>query len=170
MGDDRVGGAHTVLNPNMVATLARLDKRLGGESHAEENFPQHFGKCEGFECQLLVLQVLLRAELFGSINSGHLESLKYAADRQKTNPLAQFALHAFTDGDQSSTTDLLMNLPRYPANHLPTSADVCDPWPVQRDDDSESLKPCPEEGRRHSGGDFLFVAWLLERGTEWQSK
>lgn len=171
MGDDRIGGAHTLMKPRQVSLLASLIKRLGGRDHNERHYhAPSYGQCEGFECALQIYEVTLRGEIEGSLTNAERGALKQAADRQKSNPLAQAAWHLYSDGDQSEATRLLMELPRYPNDRLPSSQDVCDPWPVQRDDDSSSLNPCQEEKRVHSGGDWLFTYSLIasQRGIKWQ--
>jgi hypothetical protein len=165
MGEDRIGGNHTIMTPVLIGTLAKLIERLGGASHSEQGNPAFFGGCEGYECQLAILQILLRGELWGGISDHARGVLNAAAARQRTNPLAQFAKAAYGDGNQDETVRLMLELPRYPSNHLPTSADVCDRWPMQRDDDGSSMTPCPENNHVHSGGDWLFVAWLLTKGN-----
>lgn len=166
MGDDDAGGVHTLLKPRQVALLAAVIHKLGGKDHVERRYhAPGYAQCQGYECALQVYEITLRGEVEGGLTNAERGALKQAADRQRENPLTQAAYHLYTDGEQSIARDLLLRLPRYPADHLPASADVCDPWPVQRDDDDASLSPCPSEHRTHSGGDFLFTYRLITQGV-----
>lgn len=161
MGDDNVGGLSTRLNPHQVATLASLIHVLGGADHSERLYhPAIWVGCSGFVCALQAYEILLRAELEGKITSSDKAALKYAAERNPNNILSQYAWGLF-NGNQDRTVSLLMDDPRYPSDRLPDSSTVCDAWPVQRDDSDLGLKPCSEQERKHSGGDFLFVSSLL---------
>jgi hypothetical protein len=169
MGDDRIGGLHTRLRAGEVATLAQLVKTLGGSDYPDRHGPAVWGNCEGFVCALQAYEILLRLELYGSVSAHARERIRHGAERQKTNPLLQFAWHLLSDGDQSETRRLLLELPRYPSDHLPTSDEICGPWSLERDDDSDSLRPCPGAGKIHSGGDLLFVAHLLDKYRDFRS-
>lgn len=163
MGDDNFSGLSTRLNPHQVATLASVIHRLGGRDHPERSYhPSFWVSCSGFVCALQIYEILLRAEVEGRITGSDRQALKSAAERQQNSILAQYAWGLF-NGNQDRTLSLLLDDPRYPDDRLPTSAEVCDAWPVQRDDSDAGLKPCPEQAKKHSGGDFLFVASLLLR-------
>lgn len=161
MGDDAVGGAHTLLNGNMVRLLADAVYALGGENHQSARLIPYdwSGTPTGFEAHLQVLQVLLAGELNGALGDRALAVLQTQAERQPQNPLFQAAYHRYTDGDQSAAITLLLNEAWWPANRLPSSADRCEAWLPQRDY-GDDWAPC-DSGRGHSGADLLFVAGLI---------
>lgn len=163
MGDGRLDGVDTVLNSNMVVLLAKAEAFLGGREHLERNLPiVETDACAGFECHLTVLQVLLEDAMSGKTLASNIEVIKKIAQANPKNPLLQYAYHRFLDGQYQPVVDLMLNS-FYPANRLPTSVDVCSAWPMQRTDGDDSLKPCPNENLTHSGGDFIFLAWLIAR-------
>jgi hypothetical protein len=70
-------------------------------------------------------------------------------------------LHRYTDGDQTAAEHLLLTSPAWPADHLPTSDDRCDGWVVVQRDPGADWAPC-SDGRRHTGGELLFILALME--------
>lgn len=167
MGDGRLGGVDTVLNVNLLSLLARTCHKLGAScpgAHVWRHAPlTYHGGAEGYERHLEVLQILLLAELDGSIPSYLLDRLQRHRAEQPTNPLFAAAVSLFAppsavDGPMPTLENLLE---RYPSDRLPTTDDWCSPWPVERDAGDSSLEPCPERGRIHSGGEVLFIRRIL---------
>lgn len=166
MGDDAVGGFHTQMGP-LVPLLAREIYALGGEDHwVYRRLPLASEKDEGktdFESHLQVLQILLNAEVSHGVSETAIQRLQEQAGRQPGNPLFQYALHAWTDGQLDVAANLLLNEQYWPADRLPTSADRCSNWVLERDVGSD-WEPC-DRNRIHSGGDFLFLSWMILRAT-----
>ena len=163
MGEGRMGGTDTWFVP-LVPLLARLIHALGGESHEARLFPiaSEKNRHTGFAAHLQVLQLLLDGELSGGLSEDAVRSLKWQYERQPRNPLFSAAYYRFSgdEGAREASTSALKDERLFPANRLPTSADRCDGWIIERDEDDEDWAPCGE-GRTHSGGDFLLSEAVL---------
>lgn len=159
MGEGRLGGVDTLLNPNMIGLLDKLEVLMGGNTHPLAIYDVKMSDCQGYECHIGALMVLLEAEITNNISNSNLELIKTLHNRNPNNPLFSYIVERFTSDNYDKTIDILLNSPNYPSDRLPTSSDVCEPWPMQRED--SELKVCPEENKIHSGGDFLFIASLI---------
>lgn len=115
---------------------------------------------------LQVLHILLRGEMTGEISGAMHNALELYTRRDPKNALFQYAYHRFSDGDQTKATAILRDESLFPAGRLPTARDRCTRWLWERDSSKPDWRPCDED-RRHSGGDFIFVAWLLEQSKVW---
>lgn len=163
MGDDSIGGLHTVLNPPMIGLLNDMIEKLGGEKRVFTWRISPSEACSGFECHLQMLQLLLYYEIHGQIPSPTVKAIVTIANRNPSNILYSYMKYFFTGTSLKPVIDLMLKTKRYPSSALPSSAEVCESWPVQREDGDKGLKPCPERNEIHSGGDWLFVANLLLR-------
>jgi hypothetical protein len=149
---------HTIMNPNMISLLARSIKYLNGEDYKARHLPMVYPtNCEGYVCHLAALQIALNGHIFGQINSYERDYLINIANKNPNNILYAALKAKYTDGDYRQVHRLLS---RYPTTRLPNNTDWCDDWPVQRDDNDIGLKPCTED-KQHSGGEVLFVLWLM---------
>lgn len=154
MGD---GAASRIyLTPNMQWVLARM----AGDS-GFETLPEMWSKTTDYEAHVQVLLILLRGRTMGAITGETLKVLQKHATREPENALFQFAAHYYTDGDQTEATAQLMRTDYFPADRLPTNADRCNGWLWERDYGA-NWKPCGGDKIQHSGGDLLFIAWLLD--------
>lgn len=136
--------------PVLLAALAgRKDNRLG------------FGPT-GYQAHLMDLYMILDAALAGKIDPTSLYFARQQIAVGPHNALAQAIVHKYTDGDQSAAIAVLMDEKLFPADRLPTSAERCEEYLWQRNENSGDWEPCPAEGKIHSGTDLLFAAWLIE--------
>jgi hypothetical protein len=160
MGDGDIGA--TLMNPNIMRTIAEMISALGGPDHKEfKLLPYAWGEAAtNFRGHLQVLHIVLKGAVTGSVSDGELQILKSEAERLPWNALYQAAYHRFLDGNQSAAISALMNEKLYPASRLPASSDRCEPWILQRDG-GKDLEPCPDEGKIHSGGDLIFPAAMV---------
>jgi hypothetical protein len=156
--------SETMLNSNMVRLLAEVRKALGGDGGLGLHSP-FFSRPEAvdYEAHLQALQILLFAETTGSMSTAMVETLTAFALKQPRNPLFAAALATWAGGDSEAAARLLDDATLWPRDRLPTSADRCEPWLVQRDEGDDWL-PCADEARTHSGGDWLFVKSIFTRG------
>lgn len=153
-GDDR-----TVLTPASIGRLARAIRYLGGADHPERLISDIPSVVPGFEGHLSLLGIMLDARTEGGVSPLDLQALRSLASQMPDNALAQALLHKYTDGDQTTATRLLLET--WPADRLPTSADWCEEWRVQRADQDPGLQSCSTQAVTHTGGDLLFVASLI---------
>lgn len=107
---------------------------------------------------VVALHILLRGELEGSISAEMLDLVREFKKDSPMNALFSYVWHRFSDGHQAETIELLEMI--FPPDRLPTSSDWCAEYLWMRDDDGSDWMPC-DEGRTHSGADFLFVSKLL---------
>lgn len=159
MGEDNLGGGHTVLVP-ILPLVARVRKALGGPDslYAYLPLPSEFddGKT-GFEAHLQVLQLMLDDEVRGGLGPSARARLREQAERQPQNPLFRLAA-----GDVDEATRLLLEHPAWPEGRLPTTADRKAPWVLERDYGPD-WEPGMLEEKQLTGADLLFVAHLILR-------
>jgi hypothetical protein len=148
------------MSENEQYTLALIVHVLGGKDFTVWKFePLWVGDAvDSYGAHLEVIHAALRA-LLGYGRDGAKEALAEHVAAQPNNPLFHAALGLYT-GDQTRATELLLDERMCPSTRLPTSADRCDAWFTQRNED-EDWQPCPDEGLTHSGGDCLFALALV---------
>lgn len=154
--------SRTLMTPQLIATLAQLVYKLGGENHdIARRLPVSWSASgvSDFEAHVQVLHIILRRALYDTIEVSAQEALNAQASRQPSNPLFQWAA-----GNVQAATDILKAPLYWPNEQLPTTANRCSPWPLERDSDSSGWLPCPEDPKTHSGADLLFVARLIAQG------
>lgn len=163
MGKGRFEGLDTVMNPNMWSLIAQMRYEFTGIDHEFRKIPVTISaSCENFACHLGALQMLLDTKINGKTSKANISAMIEIAERNPKNPLFQYIKHKFTDGDYSKVVKMLLESSFYPADKLPSDLEVCEMWPMQREDDDPGLKPCPEgKINEHTGGDFLFLSYLL---------
>lgn len=163
MGDGRLNGADTFFG-QLYSTLAQAIYTLGGEDHTIARLvPVVWADCADYKCHIQALHAALRFEVYGGLSLTAQHQLEQSAARQPWNPLLE-AVRARTAGqNESRAQQLLEQSPYHPTDRLPTSADHCEAWPVQRDATSKSFTPCPDREHTWSGGDWLFTDWYLRR-------
>jgi len=162
MGDGRLSGLDTLMTYNDILLLARLCDALDadcGANHRAWNFfpPMWSGTLQGFERQLEVLRIMLLWEIEGYPSFGAVDRLTRHASEARWNPLFVAALAARGLADPAQV-DQRLEAAGYPTDRLPSSADWCSEWLVETE---EGSKPCPEEDRKHSGGEVLFMRRLF---------
>ena len=145
----------------MRGTLAQMIYKLGGQDRIERFYPtpSSLGQAATFNRHLETLHLLIRGEVYGKLGSLAKLTLKLHFDSQPHNPLYSYAHARWNDGDYQRVVDRLLEM--YPEDRLPTTADWCEEWVIQRDL-GKDWEPCTSTGiKMHSGGDFLFLAFLL---------
>lgn len=153
--------SRTKMSPGMRSTLAQLVWFLGGKDHSERNdFVVWFPGLSDYQAHVMVWHILLRQRLYTQIEDTASSRLREQFSRQPENPL-----FAYAAGNVGKASELLKSSRFWPDSGLPTTANYCDEWPIQRDDDSNGWKPCNYENRTHSGGDLISVAYLLLYGS-----
>jgi hypothetical protein len=152
-----------VMTPNLISLLYDIQEDLeGGELRATTT--ESFGVNTGFLAHLDVVHILLSGAVRGGITDGELKTLKTQANREPRNALFQAAYHAYTDGDQSIATELLLDEAHFPASTLPNNhAQHCTEYLYQRDDKPKDWEPCPNEKfEEFSGTDLVFAASIID--------
>jgi hypothetical protein len=152
-----------LLNSSMIATLAELVFRLGGENHyILREYPAIFSPgATGFVAHLQVWHILLRGELLGEIPDSYYSILKSQAERQPNNPLYLAAYSKYKDGNQAQAISLLLDSPVWPADRLPSSYEICAEWVVQRDFSTKDWAPCPERNESYLGAELVAITELI---------
>lgn len=110
---------------------------------------------------VVALNIILRGERQGQINDEMLGLLELFHVKNPNNALFSYGAARFTDGNQAETINILLNPNWFAADRLPRSSDRCGRWLWERDDGHENWRSC-EDGKTHSGGDLIFIAWLLD--------
>lgn len=146
-----------------IRTLAEIIKKLGGRKYLVElNIPLGFSSSGSYIAHLNVWHILLRGEVNGYINNDEFAILRQHAERQPHNPLFSAAYHKYLDHNYTDSVNLLLNGQFYPNDRLPTSADHCDEWPIQRDYSEKDYLPCKQDSPvEHSGAELILIYRLV---------
>lgn len=152
--------ARTYFTPSMQSLLARVIYKMGGTNHMlYRSIPIIISKVNDYQAHLAMLQILLLAEVTGYTR--YFEVIQYNYNRNPKNALFSYMYHRFYDGDQTETITNLLNTTYYPADKLPTDCDRGESWLHQRDYGSDWEPDNKCTGKKHSGGDFLFISNML---------
>jgi hypothetical protein len=143
-----------VLTPQLVALLIEMD---GGDSLVAD-FSQPTINT-GYKAHLDILRILLKGSVLGSIGGTDLRVLKSQAERNPNNALFRAAYSLYLDGNMDTAAGLLMDPKHFP-DKLPTSSNHCTEYLYQRDENTDSWRPC-DEGKTHSGTDLLFTSLVI---------
>lgn len=156
----------TIMRPTLYSLYARAVLALGGPDFPERQLPTFVAGGDtlatGFDAHLAVVSLLTLLKIEGNLPEAGVDVLRRQVERQPNNALFQAALGRFEASHRWVAQQLLMNEAWWPNDRLPTSADRCEQWLTQRDEDEKDWVPCPDEGRTHSGGDFLFAVAVLK--------
>lgn len=146
--------------PPLFATFCWISYALGGPARLWAMWiPADFGVlAKGYQAHLQVLHILLRRDIQNFVYPQEKQILKKQAERQPNNPLFRLAV-----GDYLHAEAILENEDYWPSNRLPTGADRKEPWLPQRDYGADWLPSIKDKDIVHSGGDFLFCLWLLQK-------
>jgi hypothetical protein len=140
-GDGSIDGfGRTILSPQLYSLLSALESKLSVGLDGVV-----------FEDHLRALRLGLLDRVAG-LTDGERAELAALADQAPRNALFQALA-----GRKAEAERLLLE--QFPSDRLPTSADWCESYRYQRDQDT--LEPCPAEGRTHPGVDFLFTSAVL---------
>lgn len=156
------GWSRIIITPGLLATFSWISYKLGGPSRAWLRWvPVSFGTkvMTGFQAHLQVLHILLRKQVSGKESDNDRYILREQAKRSSQNALFQYAA-----GNTTRARALLTNDKWWPEKRLPTVGDRREPWLFQRDY-GEDWQPAVG-AKKHSGGDFLFLYWLICKQVE----
>lgn len=91
MGQGRLEGADTIMNPSMISTLAQLIYRLGGADNSSRHIPTFWGVKRDSDSfyvnRLTALHLVLRREAYGYLGLQAQRTAKVLAETWPTNPL-----------------------------------------------------------------------------------
>jgi hypothetical protein len=162
------GDGRQLILPDQQAVIAHAIGALGGDASYEADYPRPIlNTLTGFNAHLQTLAILEFGKARGAISDADLGFLRAQTSRQPRNPLFQAALYRYSpdagerDAARDAALSTLLDESLFPADKLPSSGNYCAEWISQRDDEPKDWSPCPEQGRTHSGGDFLFAAAVL---------
>lgn len=145
-------------------TLAAAIHKLGGPHRPAAELitdPQLVAK-SGYEAHLQILGMLLRGEIYGELPQRQLVIIGQLASSNPDSPIMQAAAARWVGGKYvGKYTAAARNSTYFPNDRLATSADRCIDWATQQKNPAD-WAPCAEEGRVHSGGDWLFAAYVFQ--------
>ena len=147
--------------PGLFSTYCWISKKLGGPSRPWATWvPADMGaQLKGYQAHLQILHILLRKDLTGQFASWDKTTIIYNASRQPQNPLF---LHAA--GRDLEAMQVLENEFLWPSDRLPMCADRKSGWLPMRDYGEDWIGVRDDSSfHHHSGGDFLWVYWLIKR-------
>lgn len=154
MGDGPVD--RTYLTINFQNTL----RMLAGEDPDTSN-DLWVDPLKDHQRHIVALNIALRGEIKGHISDQMLTLIRDFSRYHSRNALYQYILHRYTDGDQSVAISILADNVLFPLERLPNSNDRCARWLWERAEEEGKWKAC-QEGKTHTGGDFLFISRLLK--------
>jgi len=119
------------------------------------------GEADGPARQVAAWHLLARADATNeTIGSGYNNWIMARVTEQPQNLLFQLLAAQYVTGHWQPFIDAAQDERYYPRAHLPTSNEVCDDWPLQRDM-GKDWKPCPTDPahpfKQYSGSDWLTV-------------
>jgi hypothetical protein len=154
--------SRTQVNPVLLGTLAQLIHRLGGPDRAVRLTPAVWAPVDGYERHLQVMHVMLRWEA-GLESLVAAAAIKRAYEQDKQNVLFGAAYARIGGLSPYLAEKKLLESKWHFPDRLATSSDRCEEWVTQRNPNDIGLLPCPEQGRIHSPGDWLFAYRLLAK-------
>lgn len=155
MGEGRLAGADTLLNPNMWALLARL---APSSSPVSKQLRPSFGPgATGYQRQLQVLQIVLWAEVTGELTPDGVERLVENALEQPWNPLFSAAATRWAGIPFSEAS-----IEKWPSNRMPNSQDWCSEFVTMEDAGASGFMPCPEETHTYTGVELMLTSRILK--------
>jgi hypothetical protein len=147
--------SRTFMTPPMVFLLQRL---IGINVSEFPNSSKEVAKA-GYEKHLDAIDLLTKGMLGGGLDQIQYEEIRKYADANPKNALFVALYRKYRDGNQQQTIDILLDESLFPADRLPTSADRCEEYLWQRDNNPSDWGPC-DKGQTHDGVDFLIAAWV----------
>jgi hypothetical protein len=155
--------SRSLLTPTGRAELAQAIDALGGPKYPDRlmTLPRPKG-LRGFEAFVQVVGVLFEGARFGGITDASRQVIDDHAGRNPRNAMFACMSARWGSGSLERAQALLLDTAIFPADRLPTSADYCERWITQREDDDKGWKPCPDEGKTHPAGAFLLAAAVCQ--------
>jgi hypothetical protein len=151
--------SRTYATPSLKGLFYEIQYHLTGIDNDLRGYIPDFDKTlTGYEAHLQSLRILLRGTLYKGLLDEDVEALEAALARNPGNAFFMMVLRAYTTGDMNEAADLLLGESLFPNDRLPSSADRCEAYIWQREQNSSDWVPCPEEAKTHPGVDFLFAA------------
>ncbi|HYX37352.1 MAG TPA: hypothetical protein VE954_29975 [Oligoflexus sp.] len=156
-----LAGAAT-MSPSLLSLYSEIDYRLNGRNSTNRGYFPELGKnFVGFEAHLMSLRLILKSRLYGGLIEGDFNLIASQVSTQPKNALFQAIYHGFTDGDGNLAADILLDEKYFPSNALPGSAQRCELYLWQRDQDTKDWQPCTSENQTFPAVDFFWVHALL---------
>jgi hypothetical protein len=151
--------ARTGIRPALFSTYCWISYKLGGPSRPWARLPIFnisAAKLDDYRAHLQVLHIVLRRKVTGKTTKKYEKILSWQYKRQPQNPLFAIAC-----GDYSAATNMMLDDDKYwPQDRLPTTHDRSTQWLPMRDCGDDWL-PDKGEAKTHSGGDLIFLNWLI---------
>ncbi len=159
-GEELAGAA--TMSPSLLSLYSELDFLLNGRTSANRGYFPELGKTfVGFEAHLMSLRLILKSALYKGLIASDFDLIANQVALQPKNALFQTIYHAFTDGNGNAAADILLDEKYFPANALPGSAQRCELYLWQRDQNSKDWQPCASENQTFPPVDFFWVYALL---------
>jgi hypothetical protein len=159
-GEELAGAA--TMSPSLLSLYSELDYLLSGRTSPNRGYFPELGKTfAGFEAHLMALRLIMKSSLYGGLIDTDFDLIARKTSEQPQNGLFQAIHHSFTDGDGRAAADILLNEGYFPANDLPGSAQRCELYLWQRDQDTKDWLPCASESKTFPAVDFFWVYALL---------
>ncbi len=162
MGDGAL--SRVFLTPSVRGELAQAIDALGGHKYPDRliSVPRPKG-LRGYEAFAQAVGVVFEGARFGAITDDSRQVILDHAGRNPRNAFFACLAARWGSGNLIAAQTVLLDPAIFPDDRLPTSADYCEPWIIQREDtDSEAWGPCPDENKVHPAGAFLLAAAVCQ--------
>jgi hypothetical protein len=150
-----------LLSPGLISDFSHLAGLNLTEEHSSDD---SIGVQSGYLGHLDVLHLISSASLYSGLSGPQLSLAKAYCAHSPRNSLYCGVSARFNDGDFSAALPTLLDSSLFPEDRLPSSADRCTDYLWQREDTAADWNACPNEGKTHSGVDFLIAAKVILGG------
>ena len=153
----RVKLGRCLMSLPLLSTYAWISYRLGGPSRWWLRWIPTLASSRvvDYQAHLAVLHGLLRDRLTETSPPAHQNLYAEHAARNPENALFQYAA-----GDSTKALAILSDPRYFPENRLPNSNDRKTGWLWERDQ-TDYVTELDKPSKQHSGGDFLWMMWLI---------
>jgi hypothetical protein len=155
--------SRTLMSPSLLGTFALIVKEIQGDKtplwvKVLSKIPlltPNIKKLADYEKHLFALHYYLRRRSGDGFSSDHFIAIEDLYRTHQHNPL-----FAILTANYNITAHIMMSEYLWPADKLPSSEDRATEWVPMRNA-IRDLTPADGPAKAHSGGDFLFLYWLL---------
>lgn len=159
--------SRTLVTPALARLLVDTHHKINGNWLPGSGWTQTAVVVEpegltGYQRHLQWLRVALRAEVANELSASSRKLLEKHAELEPRNPMPLAILGRW--GNHAATKQTVLRLLTdnvWPNDRLPTTADRCAYWPVERDNGSD-WAPCADKAENHSGAELLFIFRLMK--------
>jgi len=155
-----------LMSSKIIYRWAEIEKKWNGKSLHIDGL--NLTELTDFPAHLHTVGIMTEWNLYGKISGNSKQFIKDQVKRDPHNLLFQAMNAAFVTGKREEVAEMLLK--RYPNDRLPTTADWCTDYPMQRDYKRDGKinadhLPCVKKGKQpkpHAGTGLILANWVLQ--------